>query len=335
MSRRIILGLVFAGCLATPCFGQEWARKMFKTTECDFGSVARGGKAEYRFIFENLYLEDVHIASAYSSCGCTSVRVENPTVKTYEKGAIVAHFNTDTFSGQRGATLTVVIDQPYPAVVELHDRGYIRSDVTFEPGSVQIGSLDQGTPFDQSVTVNYSGGNGDWNVQEVKSSNPHISAQAVETARAYGQTSYEIKVHVAQNCARRIPHRPFDVGDQRRPNIRIPLPVEGQVVAGVSVSPAALFIGVVQPVKKSPSSLWSPANSRFASFRFPATTSLSSSPRRRATPFRSVSTKSPRPSWPAADTGKVVKSIKIKTDLGETMPELPAYAVVAAATATP
>ena len=35
------------------------------------------------------------------------------------------------------------------------------------------------------------------------------------------------------------------------------------------------------------------------------------------------------------DAGKVVKSIKIKTDLGTTTPELPAYAVVAAATATP
>ena len=45
---------------------------MFKVTEHDFGSVARGAKAEYRFVFENLYMEDVHISHAYSSCGCTS-----------------------------------------------------------------------------------------------------------------------------------------------------------------------------------------------------------------------------------------------------------------------
>ena len=45
---------------------------MFKVTEHDFGTVARGAKAEYRFVFENLYMEDVHIAGAYSSCGCTS-----------------------------------------------------------------------------------------------------------------------------------------------------------------------------------------------------------------------------------------------------------------------
>ena len=50
-------------------------------------------------------------------------------MKTYEKGAIVATFNTDSFHGQRGATLTVIIDQPFYAEVQLHDRGYIRTDV--------------------------------------------------------------------------------------------------------------------------------------------------------------------------------------------------------------
>ena len=50
-------------------------------------------------------------------------------MKTYEKGAIVATFNTNSFHGQRGATLTVIIDKPFYAEVQLHVRGYIRSDV--------------------------------------------------------------------------------------------------------------------------------------------------------------------------------------------------------------
>ena len=54
---------------------------------------------------------------------------ENATLKTYEKGAIIAHFNTDTFSGQRGATLTVTIDKPFYAQVQLHVSGFIRTDV--------------------------------------------------------------------------------------------------------------------------------------------------------------------------------------------------------------
>src|SRR5664280_2188989 len=117
---------------------------MFKITEHDFGPVARGAKAEYRFVFENLYLEDVHIAGVRTSCGCTTPSIENALLKTYDKGAILAHFNTDTFLGQRGATLTVTIDKPFYAEMQVHVRGYIRGDVVVEPGSVQVGSIDQG-----------------------------------------------------------------------------------------------------------------------------------------------------------------------------------------------
>jgi len=135
--------------LATPsCYGQDWAQKMFKITEHDFGSVAKGGKAEFSFVFENLYMEDVHVVGLRASCGCTTPRVENALIKTYEKGAIVAHFNTDTFLGQRGATLYVTFDRPFPAEIQLHVRGYIRNDVVLEPGSLEVGSVDQGAPVE-------------------------------------------------------------------------------------------------------------------------------------------------------------------------------------------
>ncbi len=135
----VVFGILFC----TPCFGQEWAQNMFKVREHDFGTVARGAKAEYRFVFDNIYMEDVHIAGVRTSCGCTTPSVENPSLKTYEKGAILAHFNTPTFQGARGATLTVTIDKPFYAEVQLHVKGFIRSDVVVEPGSVQVGSVDR------------------------------------------------------------------------------------------------------------------------------------------------------------------------------------------------
>ena len=42
-------------------------------------------------------------------------------------------------------TLTVTIDKPFYAQVQLHVSGDIRSDVVFTPGSVQLGSVDEGT----------------------------------------------------------------------------------------------------------------------------------------------------------------------------------------------
>ena len=54
--------------LSVPTFGQEWATKMFATTSHDFGTVARGQRTEFEFVLENLYVEDVHIASVRASC---------------------------------------------------------------------------------------------------------------------------------------------------------------------------------------------------------------------------------------------------------------------------
>ena len=72
MLRRSALIVLIAAFAVSPCFGQDWAQKMFKVTDHDFGTVARGAKAEYRFVFENVYLEDVHIANVYASCTCTT-----------------------------------------------------------------------------------------------------------------------------------------------------------------------------------------------------------------------------------------------------------------------
>ena len=249
MLRKLALTFVLVGLFVSPCFGQEWARKMFKVTEHDFGSVARGAKAEYRFVFDNIYMEDVHVSGVRTSCGCTTPSVETPLLKTYEQGAILAHFNTDSFLGQRSATLTVSIDKPFVAEVQLQVRGYIRNDVVVEPGSVQFGSIDQGTGYSQVAAVNYSGG-GDWKVLEIKSANPHITAKAVETARSEGQVSYQLKVLVDQSTPAGYLNDYLMVVTNDATGQQIPVLVEGRVMPSISVSPPALFMGVVQPGEK-------------------------------------------------------------------------------------
>ena len=67
-----------------------WASKMFETTSHEFGALARGSKAEFEFVFTNIYLDDVNVASVRSSCSCAAVRVKEPLLKTYQKGAIIA-----------------------------------------------------------------------------------------------------------------------------------------------------------------------------------------------------------------------------------------------------
>ena len=55
-----------------PVLAADWAAKMFNVTEHDFGTVARGSKAEFEFVFENSYEEEVQITGVRSSCGASS-----------------------------------------------------------------------------------------------------------------------------------------------------------------------------------------------------------------------------------------------------------------------
>jgi hypothetical protein len=308
-----------------PANGQEWAKKMFKDTEHNFGTVVRDGKTEYSFVFENLYMEDVHVAAVRTSCGCTTPRIETPTLKTYEKGSIVAHFNTDTFSGQRGATVTVTIDKPYYAEVQLHVSGYIRTDVMVNPGSVQFGDIDQGNAFLQKVNVNYNGGSSNWKIVDVKSNNPNLKPEVVETNRNYGQANYQLKVRLDEKTP--VGYLNDQITLVTSDNQKIPVLVEGRVEPSVSVSPAALFMGVVQPGQKVTKQLVVKSKKPFKivsidcddkSFEF------DTSKEDAAKPVHLV----PVTFLAGEDLGKIVKTIKIQTDQGQFTPELAAYAVV-------
>src|SRR5262245_9431415 len=99
----------FVGILwiATSCSADEWVDKMLSEHEHDFGTVARGAETVYKFPVKNIYQQNVELISIRASCGCTTPTLEHTTLKTDETGYIVATFNTRTFSGVHGATLTM------------------------------------------------------------------------------------------------------------------------------------------------------------------------------------------------------------------------------------
>ncbi len=236
----ICLALVSAGA------AQEWATKMFTTTSHDFQTVAAGAKAEHRFQLKNLYEEDVHIKGVRSSCGCTHPLIVKSDLKTFEVGEILAEFNTkmDT-GGQKSATITVIFDKPFYAEVQLQVQGFIRSDVVLQPGLVDFGTVDVGTSVEKRVAVNYAGRN-NWSV--IKAKVPAgLDTEIFETARGQGQVSYELLVRLNKTAA------PGYIQDQillvtnDKGNREIPVDVEARVVSEISVSPASLFMGVVQP----------------------------------------------------------------------------------------
>ena len=131
------------------------AWKPFDTMWHDFGSVARGQKAEYAFLVTNNLQDEVHIAAVRTSCGCTTPYVLNDknTIKSYDQTAIMAHLNSDTHIGQRAATLTVTFDRPQWAEVQLQIRALVHTNLLMEPPSVQFGAVPQGKGGEASVRV--------------------------------------------------------------------------------------------------------------------------------------------------------------------------------------
>ena len=246
--RATAVGITLLAAIA-PISAQEWARKMFDETQHNFGSVARGAKTEYHFRFKNIYLEDIHIAGVRASCGCTTPSVTKDTLKTYETSDVVAHFNTDRFSGQRGATLTLTIDRPYPAEVQLRVDGYIRTDVVVNPGSVEFGSIDQGQAAKKRVNVTYAGRN-DWKITDVKSSNQFIKAKVTERGRGNGQVAYQLSVSVAPDAPAGYLQDQLILVTNDRNYTQVPVTIEGRIVPELIVSPSLVALGRLQPGQK-------------------------------------------------------------------------------------
>jgi hypothetical protein len=246
MARRL-------GCLATLLFAaastpsialaaEDWATKMFEGTTHSFGTVARGAKTEHRFVFRNLYKEDIHVASVRSSCGCTAPTVTQNTIRSNESAEVVAVFNTRSFLGQRGATITVTFDRPYYAEVQLRVSGNIRGDVSVEPAFVDLGSLPSGTGGERTVRVTHAGG-GSWEIRDVRSANTHFEVVLSSPVRSATQTAYDLTLRLKPTAPTGYVKGQLILVTSDPRASAIPIDVEGRVIAAVTVSPQPLDFG--------------------------------------------------------------------------------------------
>ena len=238
--------ILLTGVFSTPLCAQDWAEKMFNKREHNFGMVARGADTVFRFEITNLYKQTMHITNVSSSCGCTSPSIENSTIKTHEKAYIVAKFNTRTFTGFHGATLTVTFGPPYRAQVQLRVHGNIRGDVVFSPGALQFGDVQEGVKTERSLNVNFAGRDS-WQIIDVTNDNDNFEVELKELSRGLGKVSYNLLVRLKDNVPAGYIKDQLTVvtNDPRKDSQRIPLFVEGRIVPEISVTPSNLVLGDV------------------------------------------------------------------------------------------
>lgn len=246
MLRKVFIAICLLSASTSGLCAKEWAQKMFRATNHDFGHLARGAKAEFAFELQNLYEEEVHIADVRTSCGCTTPTVTKSTLKTWEKGAIVATLNTRSYVGQRNATITVVIDRPFYAEVQLNIAGNIHSDVDFQPGTVAFGDVEQGAVGTQEIVVTYRG-HANWQITDVRSANSHLEVELSDPMRQGGQVSYRMMVRLKPDAPPGTLQDQLTIvtNDQRLPHVA--LQVEGRVAPPLTISPSPLLFGTLTP----------------------------------------------------------------------------------------
>jgi hypothetical protein len=308
-----LLAALVVACLGSPAEAQDWAREMFPVTSHNFGTVAKGSKTEYRFVFRNRYNEDVHVAGVRTSCGCTSPTITKRDLKTHETAEIVAAFNTRTFLGQHGATLTVTFDKPYSAEVQLRVAGNIRGDVTFDPPFVDLGTVDLGKGAERQVRVTRIG-TSPWEIKDVRSANPNFEVLLSQPARAGSRTLYDLTARLKPSApAGYVKGQLILVTNEPRAT-QIPMDVEGRVVAEVTVSPQLLALGAVPAGETVTKNVVIRANREFTiTGVFCSDGCLTCEPKTTAARVHILPV-----TFQAGDSaGKVERELRIATDLGE------------------
>lgn len=225
---------------------QEWVNELFPVKAHDFGTVPKGAKSEYRFEVYNPFEEDIILESVSSSCACSTPTIETKVLKTYEKGSVHVRFNTEKLSGHQKATLTVKIGGQFKGYATLQVRGYVRNDIVFEPASVRFDSVPLGEESEKIVKIVYRGSNRLWRIQKVESDNPNILVALDKTKPMRNSIETELHITLKKDApAGPIADKIFIISSDSISN-RIPLQVEGEVRACLSVKPDMLSLGPVE-----------------------------------------------------------------------------------------
>jgi hypothetical protein len=252
MQMRWLLAAVFcvAGLAAQTACAEAWVAKMFEEREHNFGTVARGADTIYRFPVKNIYKQDVELVSVRSSCGCTTPSLENKLLKTYDVGYVVARFNTRTFTGMHGATLTVEVRWNDKGVTrrgetQLRVNGNIRGDVVFQPGAIQFDAVQQGSPAEERVEVTYAG-RSSWKIVDVRGASDNFEVELTQKQRYSGRVGYELLVRLKESAAAGYFNEQLVLVTNDDQNPRIPIHVAGRIIPQISVAPESILLGNVK-----------------------------------------------------------------------------------------
>ena len=265
MTRICCIFIVFA-ILVLPVSGKEqepmadWTQHVIPDIErtFDFKTVAKGTVPVHRFVLKNPFLEPIRIKTILSSCTCTTIDfdlAEHSLLKTYEEAVIPVRLRGDMFEGQRNSTITVIMDEPNHAEIQFHVRGEIRTDLDISPKNIiDFGNTELGKEQSRALTVTYRGSNTQWRIVDTQCENEFIRTSDIITdSTRIGEKTFRLNVILAPSAPNGTLNTTLllmsNDSESRR---EIPIPLRATVGTVITVTPPALFLGILSPGEASP-----------------------------------------------------------------------------------
>lgn len=244
--------LFFASALAAFWAGSsgaaDWTDAVFPERSHDFGTVARGSKVRHAFKLINSTGQEIHIASWKAKCGCTDVRVGSQDIPPGTQTVIEAVIDTTKFTGYKPSGLTLFIDRPTVATVDLDLTCFIRGDLTLNPGQVDFGVVNRSSRPKIELSMSYVGGQPDWAVQKMGTISDHVFAELKEAGRSPGgQVNYQLTATLKPSAPVGFFKDEITLETNDPTGPKIPVSVSAVVQSNVIVSPSVINLGSVKP----------------------------------------------------------------------------------------
>jgi hypothetical protein len=235
-----------------------WGQKIFfGVTGHDFGTVPYGAQLKHRFKIKNIYAVPLDITSIRPSCACLSSKPGKDdvpvTLGPKEERYIDIVVDARRFKGPKTVSLNVTFGPQFVSTATLVITANARTDVVFNPGEVDFGSVSQGRAITQVIDVEYAGAL-DWRILEiVKSADAPFSVEPRELYRKGSgfirQTitvGYRIQVTLKETAPAGPFHQELILKTNDPSSPVLPVEVEGNVQAALSVAPSVVSLGNVK-----------------------------------------------------------------------------------------
>lgn len=248
LQQSVCLLAVFT--VAGTALGDQFIDAMIDTEKVDFGVIATGSEVQKFVEIRNVHQVPIQISEVKTSCACARATIDQYSIQPGDKAVITVQMNTRNFRQRKDSNVIIRFGSPRSIEHRIPVTAYIRTDVVFNPGSVQFSEVEVGTQGTATVDIAYAG-RSDWDIDNILITNRHMKAILDPGERTAGTMSYKLTMVLADNAPVGSFRDMITIVTNDASNPNVPLMVEGAVVPDILITPAVVNVGAVAPGQRT------------------------------------------------------------------------------------